>query len=271
MKNDRQRGQATIIILTMMVAAAGVALFLTRGVQIDLQITKVQEESARAFSAAEAGIESALYDWQPGATTIPLQTGTVTTVSSNLGEGETSFVLPGIVRAGDFGVVWLAAHDEDGQIDETGYYNSPVQAVSVCFANDSAIELVLFYKLGGDYFTVREAYDANEARREENSFSAPTLENCAGLSWSGNISYPAGAIPLFMAAKVYYENTSLGAKGIGEGASFPSQGKLVTSAGQVDSLSNKIVSRRLKVLQSWDIPPLIFLDPLFAGSGGQAF
>jgi len=36
------------------------------------------------------------------------------------------------------------------------------------------------------------------------------------------------------------------------------------------TLKLPIVSRRLQVLQTWDLPPLIFIDPVFSGGGMEA-
>lgn len=260
-------GQATIIILTMMVAAVGIGLFLTRGVQTDLQMTKVQEESARAFSAAEAGIDSALYSWTPGEQSLSLETGDVSVLSSNLGEGEARFNFPGTVAQGDFGTIWLAVHSEDGEIDEGNYYQSSNNRVWVCWENSAALELILFYK-SGDYKTERWAFDPDSDRRDENSFAAPDAGGCAGLNLKAVLNLPDGT-PLFIIAKSYYGETALGAQATA-GAVFPSQGKLVVSTGEVDTLGDKVVSRRLQVLQTWDIPPLIFFEPVFSGSSIQA-
>ncbi|MBL7078308.1 hypothetical protein ISS42_01455 [Candidatus Shapirobacteria bacterium] len=261
-------GQATIIILTMMMAAVGIGLFITRGIQTDLQITKVQEESARAFSAAEAGIDSALYDWQPGPATISLETGSVDVISENLGEGEVQFNFPGTVAQGDFATIWLVAHDSSGAIDESSFYQG--NQVQTCWENGAALELILFYK-DGDYKTERWAFDPDPVRRAVNNFTAPDTSGCADLSLRADLSLPAGTIPLFIIAKSYYTETGLGAQAVGAGAVFSSQGKLVTSTGEVESLADKVVSRRLQVLQTWDVPPLVFLEPVFSGSGLQAF
>jgi len=264
----KESGQATIIILTMMVAAVGVGLLITRGVQTDIQMTKVQEESARAFSAAEAGVESALYNWSPATEShdYPLETGDVSVLSTNLGESETEFNLPGKVFEGDFGTIWLSAHDSSGAIDEGSYYQNPASGadqVRVCWNNGAALELILFYKDGVDYKTKRWAYDPNPATRADNHFDSPNTDGCAGLDLRADLDWPNNSIPLFIIAKTFYGETTLGAEAVGDGVVFFSQGKLVTSTGEVQALEDKVVSRRLQVFQTWDIPPLIFFEPVF--------
>jgi len=264
----KTNGQATIIILTLMAMAVGMALVITRSVRTDIQITKVQEESARAFSAAEAGIESALYSWEPSSDPheYSLETGEVSVLSTDLGKDKTEFVFPGTIKEGDFGIIWLVGHDENGNIDQTQYHSG--NFIRACWEDNAALELILFYResVAGDYKTERWAYDPNDERRGANNFDKPKVSGCAGLDLrTASLRWPDGSIPLFLAVKVFYGDTPLG--GWTEGTVFLSQGKLVTSTGQVQSGADQVVSRRLQVLQTWDLPPLIFIDPVFSGGG----
>lgn len=270
-----KKGQATILILTMMVAVAGIVLFITRSAQTDLQMSKVQEESARAFSAAEAGIETSLFNFQVGTTDFSLETGEVTAVSSSLGAGAGSFKTTERVADGDFGIIWLTGHKDSGEIDPTVDLYSG-SSLSVCWEDKAALELILFYSSSGEYKTQRWAFDPDPARRGAppagNGFadpSTPSPGNCTDFPdfVGAQIALPAGR--LFLAAKVYYQDTFLAAQA-GGSAVFPSQGKMVVSTGQVESLGEKVVSRRLQVFQSWGLPPLIFLEPLFAGENASA-
>jgi len=55
-----QRGQAALIALLVLTVATTIGLSLIARSTTDVSITRTQEESSRAFSAAEAGIELAL-------------------------------------------------------------------------------------------------------------------------------------------------------------------------------------------------------------------
>ena len=75
MKNLRnQRGQALLIVVLVMAVALTIGLAVVSRSITDIKISRQEEESARVFSVAEAGIEEAL----------KLGSGT----SGTIGEGE---------------------------------------------------------------------------------------------------------------------------------------------------------------------------------------
>jgi len=259
----KQKGQASLVVLLMLALASTVGLITSRNVLTDIQMTKVQEEAIRAFSAAEAGMEKALYSWQTGETIpeeVTLETGKAQLSAEELGKNQTSFVFPHQTEAGDFNIVWLTAHSGDGEIDELNYYEG--SALNICWQEDSALELALFYKSTTD--TYKTASWATDAVVRDNNFDTDIGSGCAGLNYSKQLTFPADtAIPLFLVVKVYYQDTQLGAEAVGEGVVFPSQGQQITSVGEVEK-GEEVVSRRLRVFQSWDLPPFVFLEPLFS-------
>lgn len=263
LKMLKQSGQAALVILLLMAIASTIGLIMSRNVAADLQMTKIQEESTRAFSAAEAGLEGALYSWRTGGeipTSFDLETGAVAVSSEKLGENAASFTFPNPIDNGDFEIVWLTTHAGDSVIDQGGHYPGSSQ-VKICWESEAALEMVLFYKSAGEYKTQRWAFDS-DAAGHGNNFSNPGSTGCLGLPVDATLNLPAGT-PLFLLAKAHYGSTSVGVEAVGDN-NFPSQGLVVTSTGEVVSGDDQIVSRRLRIFQTWDLPPLVFLEPLFS-------
>jgi len=265
---NKEKGQAALVILLLMAVASTIGLVMSRNVTTDIQMTKVQEESTRAFSAAEAGIEAELYNWRTGGTTAPSVEGAdITTVTENWGEDQTLFITQ-TVKNGSFAVIWLTDHREDGSFNTTTRFFTG-NSVNLCWEEEAGVELVLFYKnAAGVYKTQRWAFDSNAAGHD-NNFDSPDIMNC---SQAAEFSNPVGkniglpgspAIPLFVVAKVYYANSRIAAEAVG-GDFFSSQGIKITSTGTVVSGDDQVVSRRLRIFQTWDLPPFVFLEPLFS-------
>jgi len=268
LKISEQSGQAVLVILLLMAIASTIGLIMSRNVTTDLQMTKIQEESTRAFSAAEAGIEAELYNWRTGGTTAPSLEGVdITTVTESWGENQTSLATQ-VVKDGSFAVVWLTDHNEDGTFN-TATRSFVDNSIDLCWEEGAGVELVLFYKdVAGEYKTQRWAFDS-DAAGHGNNFDSPDIMNC---SQSTEFSSPVGkniglpgapAIPLFVVAKVYYANSRIGAEAAGGGL-FSSRGIKITSTGTVTSGDGRVVSRRLRIFQTWDLPPFVFLEPLFS-------
>lgn len=265
---NREKGQAALVILLLMAIASTIGLVMSRNVTTDLQMTKIQEESTRAFSAAEAGIEAELYNWRTGGTIAPsLEGADITTVTESWGENQTSLATQ-VVKDGSFAVIWLTDHNEDGTFNTTTRLFTD-NSVNLCWEEGAGVELILFYKnVAGEYKTQRWAFDSN-AVAHSNNFDSPDIIDCSqSVEFSSpvgkNISLPSlPAIPLFVVAKVYYANSRIAAEATGGGL-FSSRGIKITSTGTVTSGDSRIVSRRLRIFQTWDLPPFVFLEPLFS-------
>jgi hypothetical protein len=268
---NQSRGQTSLMIILLLAVGIGLSLALSSQVTTDIRISKTQEESARAFAAAEAGLEKSLYQWQTTGVTagtlpeIVLDSNTTAEVTVEDVGGGQSFSFPSPTDADDYQIIWLADHNSDGSLNEGSYYGG--NNLRLCW-DTAAVEAVLFYKdATGDYRTYRWALDPSG----RGNFSTPSGSACGvlgsgvseDLSLSGAPSYSS---PLFLAVKVYYSSTSLGAEG-DVGTTLPIQGKKIISAGKVDQGGGTVVSRKLEIFQTWDLPPLVFLEPLFSSGG----
>lgn len=158
-------GQALLIILLIMAVALTIGLSVVSRSITDIRISQEQEESARAFSAAEAGLESLL---ATGGAPGTVGDFTITTDTQDLGNSST-FVFPG-----DGVTVWLVDHLDEDTLD----LDNPKSFTDFEFhwgnedlsGNEEtapALEAVIIYKdLAGEYTTKRVAFDPKLGRSD---------------------------------------------------------------------------------------------------------
>jgi len=271
MKNSR--GQAALVILAIMAIGMTMALSLSKRVTTDIKMSEQEQKSAKAFSAAEAGIEEALRKLKAGEEGSPQITPSEFGVSDldvdiQTSGGADQFVYPVTLQSGQTAVVWLCGHDEStGEFTEDNCYAQP--SINFCWQNGAAVEIVYFYNDAGTYQIKRFAYDSNAARRSNNHFSAPDLGSCAGLDLGASLDLTAGT-PLFLAVRPLYQNTQFAVEAVG-GAVLPIQGHTVTSSGAVASGEEEKITRKVKVFRTWPVPPDSFFQSIFSAnsvSGG---
>ena len=261
-------GQALIIMLLVMAAAITLGLAASRQVTTDIRVSTQQEESARAYSAAEAGIERALSDG--GEQSLVVDTN-VTASVEKITLGETNRVIwPHVVNAGEGVIFWLQGHTDDGSLNPAVRYTSNVK---ICFDNNSgdiepAIVAALFYEDGSSvsYF----AYDAVESRRGDNKFAATSGSNCSltdskqslTKDFAYSVTINAGVTnPVFLWVRTAYADSWIGFES--SSGNFPAQGHLYTSTGQVaPEDAPSVVSRKIQALTTFDQPPSVLLEPL---------
>src|SRR3982751_4984015 len=115
---NKSSGQALLMVLLSVGVVLTVALSVVARSITDVSTTTKDEESLRAFSAAEAGVEQVLknpiaslpVDQTPQVTQIG---NTVTNYSASLTsfpEVPTQYLYPVELQSGDSATVWLSAH-----------------------------------------------------------------------------------------------------------------------------------------------------------------
>lgn len=282
MSFKNQSGQALVLVLLSLSVVLTVVLFvLSRGVT-DVAISSRQEESVRAFSAAEAGIERALV---VGTSFTDSIMGYDVTVSG-LATGS-DFNYPVDLSSGDSATIWFVAHDSSP--------NFKGNSMTVCWgksgtssgsAQTPAIEVSVFYdEIPGNPAKIkiaRSALDPNSGRRVSNSFDSvdgPCAVNGINYAFSKTINFCSGSanlgIPLnvcnstaggfqFAKIRMLYNSNSTQSLGISViGGSLPSQGQNIVSTGTVGG-SN----RRVNVIQNWPEIPNIFEYAVYSPNGG---
>lgn len=166
-KIKNQSGQILLVTLLVLSVALTIALSLIGRTTLDTNISSQVEEASRAFSAAEAGIEEALFKGAVPAGPVPLAgSNTTYTVTKDtiVAQGNTSYTV-GLVGNGEAKSIWLVRHDPiTGQpmyTDPQKY--SPGDPISICWTDEGgqpAMEVTVYYiTSAGLYRTAKIGYD----------------------------------------------------------------------------------------------------------------
>ncbi len=293
-----QSGQALVLVLLSLAVVLTLVLFILSRSITDIAISSRQEESVRAFSAAEAGVERSLVIGVGSNSTI----GDANYSSSvtSFAEGTQDFVYPINLASGDTSTTWFVSHDDDGNAacgtGEPCFFsstNSSSNLFKVCWGKPGtgsgtsttpAIEMIIFYEdTPGDASTIkvaRDVYDPNSGRTASNGFFAPDSGTCSisGTSYAfqktltaQDLNIPNSAFQSpnglqFLRVRTFYnsdQNHPLGVTVNFPGNStLPSQGQSIVSTG-VSGESN----RRLEVFQGWPEVPSVFDYAVYSSVG----
>jgi len=160
-------GQSLLVILLVMAVILTIGLAVASYSITNIKISQQEEESARAFSVAEAGIEESLKAGSATNVTIGEITADVTEIiqgnSDEFDFGGSKF------PSGELANVWLIGHTEEGAFSPETHFPYDGQ-ITLCWGdsttlNDStpALELALVYKNSlGEYKVIRQGYETEE-------------------------------------------------------------------------------------------------------------
>jgi len=227
-----------VVVLTVGLAVASRSI-------TSLRTSTEEENSQRAFSAAEAGIEKIIKTGGSISNLSFKNNSTITSATSTEISG-TQFLLNGgnTIERNDGADVWLVPHDS--ATDNPIYTNAWTgTSITVYWGSDStgcsdpALEIVAIEKSGVNFISKRYAYDPCISRRANNKFTAPTSGsyNVLGKAFSYRQSIPVSSglvvrvIPLYFSAK---------ATGIDLTGPAVSQGKKVEAVGKSGDTERKI-------------------------------
>lgn len=284
---NHQEGQVLLISLLVLSIVTTVALSLIGRATTDVSISNQINESSRAFSAAEAGIEEAL---QSGSGTQGAQvlTAGVTydVTKADIGGESGAYVFPKKVSRAATETLWLVNHDDndiDGDGDRTELVETPTYTaagIDVCWSEESttpAMSVAIFYKTaGGSYRVARGSYDPDSTRALTNNFSGVTESSggCGagtGTTYKQTITFgaftpaivPASDALLMMRLAPVYADTNLAVNATN---ALPLQGSTLVSTGT----SGTGVTRKIVVYQQYRSPPSIFDSVIYSqGSFGH--
>jgi hypothetical protein len=278
-------GQVLLVILLIMAVALTIGLAVTSRTVTDIEISEGSEEAARAFSAAEAGIEEALVtaigEEDPEGS---FDEGNVTyfTQRGFLGIGS-QYLFPEATREDETRTLWLAEYP-----DLTQAYIG--DSLIILWGNadsteEPALEATIYYRTGGsEDKVIRYALDPNPSnpahQPDPNRFCQPDGTDCDGISDFGtegnysiggktakykatlDLSPALGSTLLFARLRLLYSgelDQVLGAQPTS--GSFASQGVKISSVGTAGGSTRKI-----EVVRLHPAPPGIFDFLLYSGS-----
>ena len=263
----RQSGQALLIVLLVMAVGLTIALSIVSRSVTDIRISQGEEESARAFSAAEAGIEESL---RAGSAISPDLEGISIQVTETERGGGDSFVFDSTIDEGDTQTVWLVPHDSDGNLVLSPYYTEGT--IDVCWQEtdpETALEAAIFYQdPAGNYKVARGAYDDQASSRGE-GFDSPDSDQCSILDRKKELNLAGfGITPsvdtlIALRLRPLYNQAEVGVEGAGgDGGLIPTQEKCFESTATTENG----VTRKVRQCQSFPAPPAIFDYVLFSGT-----
>ncbi len=280
-------GQVLLTLILVMTVALAIGLSVVQKSLTDVSTATKVEDSQRAFSAAEAGIEKGLNG--------DMTTKTFTENNSQITSLEDSGSIPALppsqtqqkpleyppLAKEEVGQIWLADPDPNvvlpgcSAIDATKHV--PVcykqSTLSVYWGSSSsdkaALELTLIYYNGTSYVS-RKWYLDQVVRTPANNFDQ--VQNCAGYKPEGfTTTYQCyvllGNLPsnlIMLRVRLLYNITSqpiavLASGTCGRDCSLPPQYKILTSTGTAGE-----VQRKVKVFQSFKAIPTFFDYALFS-------
>lgn len=224
-----QSGQVILILLLVITIGLGVGLsVIQRSIQEVSTSTKI-EESSRAFSAAEAGIEQALVQLSEGQlpqnVNFPQnQSQAVIDTSGTLPALNQIFELPPISKE-NVAQVYLATPATAPASSSTFYNQSNLDIYwgDINANPKPAIEVAVLYLQGGNIKKKAFYFDPDSARASSNGFTTLTCSNVkintsfgnnrnfackATLSGLGSGDLGVGRVLLLARARIFYTNTS---------------------------------------------------------------
>lgn len=264
LKNSKlKKGQILVVMLLVMLVGLTIGLFLLGRSSTDISLTTRTTDSTRAFNAAEAGIEQALFSIGsivPGSP-VPVASGTnysVTRSDMIVGAGQ---VFPTTKQApigvGDVYTIWMIPHNADGTLNEAGAPVYRNNNISICFTDNTphpAIGVTLYYRAGAStYRTSYAAYDPVRSRLTTTSINFNDIQDTTIGSCGGTNGYQHRAfitfntdmglnlnliLPIALRIRPLYAPASIAV--IPQVATLPKQGDNISSTGTASETTRKI-------------------------------
>ncbi len=291
-KSANNSGQALLLVVLGLAVVLVVVLSVLSSTLTDVRIAGGEDESLRAFSAAEAGVEKQLIAADNGSLegSFANTNASFTTALSSFGSG-LNFNYPLSLSSGETATIWFVSHASDGSLICDGSHPCFTGSkVKVCWgksgtSNNSvttpALELSFYYSNppfvagSGDYSNIKVArvvVDPNSGRLATNSFDASDAGTCSlGVSnytFAKSVDLAALGIPATsygvagglqtMKVKLLYNSDTT--QIIGADVNFPqnSGSTLPPQGSQIDSTGISGVStRKVEVVRLYaDLPPI---------------
>lgn len=286
MIKNSQSGQVILILLLVITIGLGVGLsVIQRSIQEVSQSTKI-EESSRAFSAAEAGIEQALVQLSEGKQPQNVnfsenQSRAVIDTSGTVPALNQIFELPAISKD-NVAQVWLATPDTAPLTSSIFYDQSGLDIYwgDISASQKPAIEVSVIYLQGGDIKRKAFYFDPDSVRATSNGFTFTGCINSkintsfgnsrdfackATLSGLGTVDLGLGRVLMLARARIFYINTThpLAYAPWGNcnqpSCSFPPQATVVVSTG-----TSGQTERRVQLFRQDQFVPEFFDYAIFS-------
>ncbi len=276
-------GQVVIILLLIMLVALSAILSLSQRALNNVTSSTQNEQSSRAFSAAEAGIQRAIQLCTPGqACTVPSvapfqnQASTNLSISNPLPPAGTALEYPPREKE-DIIQFWFADPSSNNNPPPTIYTANSLNlyfgAKDPVSTNKPAIEFNVISWNGSNYISTKFYFDSDSTRSGSsgNGFTAAASvagSNCNNTSVtnaSSTVYYCKVVVTglpsnlILARARILYSNTAQNVAIEPTSGSLPPQASIYTSQGS-SGLSQKTV----KVFRIVNVTPFLFDYSIFS-------
>lgn len=282
--SGKERGQVLLIVVLVLVIGLVVGLSVAARTITNLRISTEEENSQRAFSAAEAGIEQLLNSGDSSIPPTDFDNKTQYSATSNSISGTQFLINDGKTVFKDDGVdIWLVDHNADGSLNYSSGWQSPLitgnrnisfhWGDSATGCNEAAFEIIAITGSSAAPRTTRYGVDPCNARRVSNKFSSADNRPYSSAGQNFYFEYTitinndvskgivVRVIPLYASARVAIRACNNNGLGGGNCTPLPSQGSRVESIG-TDTTSN--TARKIAVFQGFPkLPNEFFQYSLF--------
>lgn len=272
-----QKGQVILILILVMTVALGIGISVIQRSLSDVSTASKVEQSSRAFSAAEAGIESKLVGG-PGSVSFTENGSTAQVLGGDLipavqsgSNPQDPLEYPPLAKE-EIAHVWLADYTKASNPPPAFYTQASLDVYWGNSATDfAALELTLVYYNGSSYQATKWYLDNKAAgRTPTNKF---TEVDCTGnYSLAGyQCKYTIGGLPssppsilMLLRARLLYNSTSQpfavqAVNNCGLACSLPPQAKSLISTGTAGT-----TKRTVKLFQIDKVVPPYFDYAIFS-------
>jgi|GEM_PF-347757 len=303
-KKTTSKGQAVLVVLLGMAVTLTIVLSIVSRSITDISLSTTDEDSARAFSAAEAGIENLIISGSAGIGATLNDGASYSAIPTDYAQGSSTVNYDDIDKfyAGEDVTVWFVGHDSDnkmtcsegdcyvGNMFRVGFGNPGTDPNS---QSAPAIEISVYYDETRNavnthsYSGVKVArvnFDPGGASRTEANKFRSTIAgtdfslgekiyafSTGDINFETDLGIPSGCSSvqgclLFARVKFLYNDSVSQALGFGVGSgTLPAQGKLYSSNGTYQKST-----RGVQVVDLYKSPLGIFESGVFsAGSNAD--
>ena len=262
-----QKGQILLITIMLIATILTVVLAVTFKSTTETQLTKLEEESQKALSAAESAIDVALKENSANSaiTSVTLGSGSLTSITEFSGnatvESLTSktFTSPNIPKDGSY-TFYLGDYNLTTKTIGSSTTSPPNQAITICFqsgSTDPALEITLVKSSGVKKYVIdvpsssriTGATNASSSCIPDSSFGFSTDIPGADIGTDGQFLLVR---PLYASTRLLFSRST---------TNFPVQGRTVSS--EAKSSTSTGVSKKVVLFQSYPQIPAEFFTTAF--------
>lgn len=275
-KHHKEHGQVLLVIILIMVVSLTVGLSIATRSITNLRVSTEEENSQRAFYAAEAGVERALKTTGTlpitiGNTTLPDNRSKIDSVTISANQSN-QLLLDKLALKDEAITLWLVDPSNPAPSGYSGvltfYWGRANDPANTCDKNEAinstaALEIIVIKNQSNPDAT-HYVYDPCDLRRTDNKFTDATWDAGFALSGVGSFKYYAQLpnIPnqgVLVRIVPLYASTPLG---VSSTATLPQQGKRIVSTGSSGGTQHKIVVLQGNPKFPTEFFPYLILSPL---------